>query len=244
MHRIFIKDTQWHNTLLLLSDEQTHHLNTVIRIKKNDPLEITTTNKTYQIIVRSIQKNKLEFLINEETTHPKKEHRITLIQALPKQDKFAEIIKKCTELGIDEIIPVITERCLVKAHNIKQENKLERWNKIALAASEQSKRTALPEIHPIYALRELKEKIDLQKYDVKLVCWEEEKKQTLKSLLTENKNPRNILIFIGPEGGISQEEMSFLTQLNFQSVSISETILRVENAAFLAIANILYASQS
>lgn len=243
MHRIFIENAQCHNTQLLLSDEQTHHLNTVVRIKKNDPLEITTPSKTYQITIRSIQKNKLEFLINKETTHPKKDQRITLIQALPKQDKFAEIIKKCTELGIDEIIPVITERCLVKTHNIKQENKLERWNKIALAASEQSKRTALPEIHPIYALRELKEKLTLQNYDIKLVCWEEEKKRTLKSLLDENKNPRNILIFIGPEGGISQEEITFLTQLNFQSVSISKTILRVENAAFLAIANILYTYQ-
>ena len=151
----------------------------------------------------------------------------TLMQSIYKNEKMDFLVQKVSELGITKIVPVITERTVVKIVDAKkEEKKQERWQKIALEACKQCGRSRIPEITKAVKLKEA------QKYfsacDEKLVCYEEEKTQSI--VKTVNK-AKCLGYFIGPEGGITEDEHKYLKEQGFVSVSLGKRILRAETAA-------------
>ena len=158
---------------------------------------------------------------------------------MPKADKLEWIIQKCTELGISEIVPVITDRVIVKLDEKSTSKKLERWNKIALEASKQSGRQKVPEVKKPINLKNLVENIS--KYDILLFPYECEKETTLKSALRNlDKKCKNIAILIGPEGGFSEEEVELFHFENVKQVTLGPRILRTETAGLVTLAMLLY----
>ena len=150
------------------------------------------------------------------------------------------IIQKNTEVGVNNIVPVIMERTVVKLDEKVASKKLDRWQKIAEIAAKQSMRDIIPNIKSIIKTKE----IDVDGYDVVLVAYENEEhnmlKAELKKLESQNKQEYNIAIAIGPEGGISEKEIELLDEKNVKFVSLGKRILRTETAGLVMAGNILY----
>jgi len=156
-----------------------------------------------------------------------KDKKITLAFSLLKGDNIELVTQKATELGVDSILPLLTERSIVR--NIKKE----RLEAIAIEASEQSGRIDVPKVEQLIKITDL-DKLD---FDLGIFCDEKERSGVINQLSSKINDATNILIIIGPEGGFSDKERSFVRSLDFiNSVSISRNILRAETAAISVIA--------
>lgn len=172
-------------------------------------------------------------LINRD---PKLE--ITLIQGLPKFEKMDSIVQKATELGVKRIIPVITTRTIPSLTLQKTKLRLDRWQKIAISAAEQSGRTIIPLISPITNLDQ--GLLEIDSINLKLFFWEEERSVTLKSVLQKIDARNAAAIIIGPEGGFTKEEAKLAKQSEAISVSLGSQLLRTETAPIAALSILLY----
>ena len=142
------------------------------------------------------------------------------------------VIQKATELGVSDIVPTIFSRSVVKVDNSKKDNKLARYEKIIKEACEQSHRQVLPSIHQYINVKN----ITLNKDTLGLICYENNgDTSTLKKALDNVDLFDKIAIVVGPEGGFSQDEVNYLTNIGFLNVSLGKRILRSETAAFFAL---------
>lgn len=244
MQRLFVLSHHIQGTQVTLSKQDRYHLE-VVKTKVKDPIElIVVDTKTY--ITGNIQAFSKRYItletIESKPLPPSTEPDITLIQCLAKPDRFGEILRACTEIGVNTFIPTISERVISNPEK-KESNKLERWNSIIFSASSQSRRNELPFISPIVELGNIS-----NSYDLALVFWEEETLTQAKSVIRPffeqwtQSTPPKIGILIGPEGGLSPEEVEALKQKNFISVSLGSSILRVEHAGLVACGMINYES--
>lgn len=157
---------------------------------------------------------------------------ITLAQCLPKGKKMDLIIQKATELGVNHIIPVISERSIPKIEE-KEDRKLEHWGMIAKEAAEQSGRSRIPEISHLLHFTELLKEV--KNYKLALIPWEGEKKNRITGSLANGLTGK-LLIVIGPEGGFSSNEIQQAKKMKIKPVSLGKRILRCETAAIFSLA--------
>lgn len=232
MQRYFAIDS---NLTLSLSD--IHHLKNVMRMKVNDKIEVVLNENVYLCKIEQINNKqiKLEVIaeLNEKSELPV---IITMGISLVTENKFNLILQKLTELGVNSIIPLNTERSIVKLNNDKITNKQERWHKICKEAAEQSRRIIIPKIEPITKIMNL----DTSIYDLKLLCSPSEKKINLKDILSKKENYDRILIVIGPEGGFTLKEEQYLVNDGFIKVSLGNRILRTETAPIFVLSILNY----
>jgi 16S rRNA (uracil1498-N3)-methyltransferase len=146
-----------------------------------------------------------------------------------------EIIDKLTQLGIDRIIPLETERVIVRWDKDKEISWRQRWQKIALSAAQQSQRNTVPVVEPIQEVREVLSRSVF--FDLKLIPTLVERPQPLKDILAKS-HPKNILVLIGPEGDFTLEEIESAKKAGCITVSLGNLVLRVETAA-VAVASFL-----
>jgi 16S rRNA (uracil1498-N3)-methyltransferase len=230
MHRFFVAQDQ----IPVISGSDVHHIKNVLRMKAGDPLELLDgTGQIYSAKISEIKKDKVICdLVSSKHEEKELKVKVTLAQCLPKAKKMDLVVQKCTELGVHEIIPALSERSISKAE------KQERWKKIAREAAEQSGRSTIPEILPLTKFEEvLKIK---EKFDLALIPWELEKETSLKKVLT-NYQTNRLLILIGPEGGFSRSEIELARSAGFIPVSLGPAILRTETAGMAMLAMINYA---
>ncbi|MGL5244575.1 MAG: RsmE family RNA methyltransferase, partial [Sarcina sp.] len=169
---------------------------------------------------------------NESNIH------ITLFQGLPKAAKMDLIVQKCVELGVNEIIPTITDRVDIK---LKGEfKKLDRLNKISLEACKQSKRSEIPKVlEPI----EFKNALEIMKdMDLIVIPYENATGYGVKSMIKaiDTSSIKNIGIMVGPEGGFEESEIEDLKHIGAHIVTLGPRILRTETAGFTCIALLQY----
>ena len=202
---------------LILNGEDLYHIKTVMRMKQKDKIEVVYENKLY---LCQLDNNRA--LIKEECdqTLNKKVEYILCVPLLQEQ-KMSFVLQKATELGVDRIIPILTTRSIVKIKE-KQDQKLNRWRKICKEASEQSKRLDIPIIDKITEI------IDLKLSGLKIVLSTKEKNITIKKVLKNNLNCDKIIMVVGPEGGLTEQEEEKLNELGFVSVTLGNNIMRVE----------------
>ena len=222
MQRYFAKGLDYDNISLILSD--IHHIKNVMRMKKNDEIEVVFDKKVYICIIESIEPFKLKIKSLCENCNDFNKEIIVAV-GLVKEQKMDLILQKLTELGVSKIIPVNMERSIVKLDNKREEKKLQRWNTICKEASEQSKRNTIPIVTDVIKLKEL---VNVPA-DLKLVCSVSEKNNMIYDYI-EQDNYNSVLLVIGPEGGISLNEEEFLKNNNFSLVSFGNLVLRVETA--------------
>ena len=150
------------------------------------------------------------------------------------------IIQKSVELGADEITPVEMKRSVVKIDEKSKQKKIERWQKISEVAAKQSGRDKVPEINNISNIKNICNLID--KYDIVLLAYENEKENTLKSELIKlkNKNDLKIGVIIGPEGGLEEQEVDLLEKAGAKVVTLGNRILRTETVALVVTGIIMY----
>ena len=246
MIRLFVNKKEVDDKSVAINQEQFHYLVNVLRVKSKTLLDLVIDQKINRVIeVKEINSEKILYnLVTEEELIVGCYPKLILVQCLPKQDKFSDILKKCTEVGVDSFIPIISSRTVPVIDTKAQKNKLSRWERILESAAAQSKRNKIPALYPIMTIASFIKWNDLIHTDfgLKLVFWEEETEDALKKVLkaTDLSKINNIILFIGPEGGLSKAEVANLKKAGFLSVSLGQTILRVENAGFAAAANTLY----
>ena len=240
MHRFFINKKNIKDNSVIIDGEDVKHIKNVLRLKEGEEVVVCDGESSdYLITIETINKNEVIGTIKE--AYPSKGEpplEIILYQGLPKSSKMDLIIQKAVEIGIKEIIPIITERSVVKIEdNKKEQKKLERWNRISLEASKLCKRGIVPKVNNVINFKELINRISDNGGTI--VPYENEGKRGLKDLL-RNINSKVMNIVIGPEGGFEESEIDDLISSKANIVSLGPRILRTETAGFTTLAIILY----
>lgn len=224
------------NDDLKLDDSDIKHIINVMRGKIKDKFGLVNNNILYTCEITSIDKKKISYdIISKENIEIKKEHKIILAVSLIKEQKMDFILQKATELGVDEIIPIVTDRTIIKIDN-KKDNKIIRWKKILKESTEQSHRSKMPELVDIIDLKELIKK----DFDLKMFCNTQEMSKNIKKVLQDNKKSDTIVIVVGPEGGLTNNEIELLINNNYISTSLGNNILRAETVPLYLLSVINY----
>lgn len=226
MQRYFIEDKLIEANEIIMNKEDSHHIKNVMRLNVNDQIIINTyKGRVFLSEIIEITKKSVVISILEELKSEFQPINVELILALTKKDQFELAIQKTTELGVKSIGFLPTERSVVKI--VDFEKKFFRFSQIIKEASEQSERNTLPVLKSYQNLSE----INTEQYDHLLVAYARESSKFLKSLIKEIKPDDNTLILIGPEGGFSKNEIKFLVDKGFSTISLGKSILRAETAA-------------
>ncbi len=163
--------------------------------------------------------------------------KITLAQGLAKGEKMDFIVQKAVELGVCGIVPLLMEHSVARRRGEKAAQKAERWQRIACEAAKQSKRDIIPRVDRVQTLQDA---LAGHAAAGKLIAYECEKRMGLKQALRARPLPRELLLIIGPEGGISEGEVAQALAAGAVAVSLGRRILRVETAGLAALSAILY----
>ena len=244
MQKFFLTSKQFKNDKAQIIGNDVNHIKNVLRYKIGDKIIICNEDigQSYNSEISKIEDTYIECILLdkiEETTESNV--KISIYQGLPKFDKMELIIQKCTEIGAFEFIPVEMKRSIVKINDNK---KIARWQTISEVAAKQSKRDIIPIVKNPIKIKELKEEIE--SFDLFLICYEEEKNNTLKNELKQlkekmnEKNEYRIGVLIGPEGGIAPEEIEELKNTNSKVITLGKRILRTETAPINITSNIIY----
>lgn len=243
MPKFFIKSNQIENDKITIIGEDVNHIANVLRKQIDDELNICNidTSDNFLCQIKKIEKEKIECKIIKTTASKTETNTyITVFQGLPKAEKMEFIIQKCTEIGVKEFVPVQMERCIVKFDSKTANKKIERWEKIAETAAKQSGRDIIPKVENVLNFQNLLNLI--KKYDIVLLAYENEHRNTLKNVLKNLKKAENLKIgiIIGPEGGITDAEVKSLEQNGAKTITLGNRILRTETAGIVTSSIIIY----
>lgn len=213
---------------LTLLEQEFLHATKVLRHKVGDAIHcIDGLGTRYDAVVETIEKNSLTAkIIGVDVQEQAKTHVSIAISLTKTVDRFEGFLEKATELGVSEILPMITARTVSRPNEHKREGKNERWEKIILSACKQSQRYHVPKLHPIQRFADVLKRDD----DLKLIPYEFSTKQGLPSMIE-----RRVLFLIGPEGGFTPEEVIIAKTHGFKEISFGKTILRVDTAGIFAL---------
>jgi 16S rRNA (uracil1498-N3)-methyltransferase len=208
--------------------EQLHHLAQVLRSRTGDEISLFDPQGTqYLGILGTITREFAEVSISRIIPGVPAKFTLTVACAVPKGNRFEQVVEKLTELGVEGIWPMQTTRTIVdlKENSAK---KLERWRRLALSAAEQSQRNLLPQIPGILTLDDVLQQT--RDFSLKLIPTLDGTRRTL-SEVTPTSFKGNCVVLIGPEGDFTPEEVQSATQSGFIPVSLGQTVLRVDTAA-------------
>ncbi|MEE0686113.1 MAG: 16S rRNA (uracil(1498)-N(3))-methyltransferase [Lachnospiraceae bacterium] len=239
MHHFFVSPNQIDDKYVTITGGDVNHIKNVLRMKVDEELLISNgQDKDYYCKIEAISDDEIKALIlDEEFEGTELPTELYLFQGLPKSDKMELIIQKAVELGVKEIIPVATKRCVVKLDDKKEASKIKRWQAISESAAKQSRRTIIPEISSVMSF---KEAINRAKdFELGIIPYENFKdmKET-KEVLSKVQKGIKIGIFIGPEGGFEESEVQYALDNGIHPISLGKRILRTETAG-LAILSVL-----
>lgn len=244
MRKFFVTENQIIDNKIRIIGEDVNHIRNVLRLNTGDIIKICAQNieKNFISKIDKIDKDFIECVIIEIADNEAEgKVELDIYQGLPKADKMELIIQKGTELGVKSFTPVNFERCVVKLKGNDEIKKIERWQKISETASKQSGRDIIPKINNILNIKELCN--NFSKYDIVLVAYENEKKNSLKNelkLLKTDKEKIKIAVIIGPEGGISEKEIQEFKLNGAKIITLGNRILRTETVCLMCASIIMY----
>ena len=241
MPRFFVESDNIKDDVITLYGDDAGHISRVLRSEKGEVLTVCDgTGMDYEAEITDISEKEIKLKILSSTfTVSEPSVKITLYQSLPKGDKMELIIQKCVELGVSKIVPVNSERCIVKLDHKKEKKKLERWRKISESAAKQSGRGIVPEIGEVMSFSNAVK--EAENADKAAIFYELEEERGLKKFLDEGvENPKTMAVFVGPEGGFAVEETELAKNAGFDCLTLGKRILRTETAGMCAVANILF----
>ena len=221
------------NLVSNLSNEQSHYIKNVMRLKPGDTISLfNAANGEWDAKIVNHNKENTEFKVEKLTKSKKSENELWLAFSPIKKNLLDMMIQKTTELGIQKFIPILSERTIVKEINI------ERLKKITIEASEQSNRISIPKIEKLETLKNFLNKFSNN--GSLIFCDINCAKNDLKKFLSKkSKNP--ICILIGPEGDFSEKERQLIIEKKeIFSLSLADNILRAETASIAAVTIVNY----
>ena len=251
MQHFFVEPSQIQGNRIRITGTDVNHIRNVLRMHSGEEISVSngTDGRDYRCEIDTITEDevlcRLMFIKEDGVELPV---RITLFQGLPKADKMELIIQKAVELGAAEIVPVATARCVVKLDDKKAKSKVERWQGISEAAAKQSKRAVVPQVCAPMSMKEalnyasemalaaipyeLAEGMQATDRFVEDVC----------KLAAQNAGEEKpqIGIFIGPEGGFTEEEITLAQEKKVCPLSLGKRILRTETAGMAILSVLMY----
>lgn len=240
MHRFFIKPENISNKEVFFKPEEIRQIKNVLRLSAGDRIQVLdNTGNTYTVeISKSDNKTLKGNIVEKKYQKPDSKFNLSLGQALTKGSKIDFIIQKATELGVENITFIETERSVVKYKNVQAKDKLKRWEKIAKEAAEQSHRITIPDISCCGNLEEFCQ--SNKNAQLKLIFWEEEKEKKLRDYLENDIGISHLSMLIGPEGGFSSKEIELTHDFGFIPVGLGPRILKTETAVMSILSIIQY----
>ena len=227
---------------IYIEGQDYNHIKNVLRMHIGEEVSVIAADKEYRCEIAGYEDVrvhlKLRFIKEDNVELP---NRIYLFQGLPKSDKMELIIQKAVELGAYEVIPVQMARSVVKYDKKKEAAKITRFNGISEAAAKQSKRRVIPEVKSVMSFREA---VEYSKdMAVKLLPYELADMDSMDKTrrLLENIMPgQDIAVFIGPEGGFDESEVSLALQTGYETITLGRRILRTETAGMTVLSWLVY----
>lgn len=224
--------------------EDSKHIEKVLRMRCGDEILIFDgTGFEYIAKITNIERDKCCVdILSKSVSLLEPQTRVTLFQGIPKSGKMETIIQKAVELGVYEIVPVITDRCVVKINDdASAREKAKRWNKVSLEAAKQCGRGIIPKVYEPVSFPEAIEMIS--NLDVSLMPYEmlgHSGEKGLSDILNANQSAITFGILVGPEGGFSDEEAAFASKQKVSMIGLGRRILRTETVSGALIPIIMY----
>ena len=220
----------------VLTGENLRHIGYALRMRPQEQLTICACGIDHECEIEEITQDAVYLkILSSAPCCAEPTVSVTLFQALPKSDKLEQIIQKSIELGVTEIVPVLTRRCISRLSAGDFQKKLPRYQKIAQAAAQQSGRGIIPAVAPLHTLEQAAER--MRSLDVPLVLYEGEGGISFSEVAADRKTYG---LCIGSEGGFDPAEIDLLTQNGVQAVWLGKRILRCETAPLTALSVLMF----
>lgn len=231
MPRFYVDFALSPDSVIELPDNVVHHLN-VLRVKNTEEIVLFNGNgKVYPALPEVLEKRRASVrILREEATDNESPLNITLVQAVSSAERMDFTLQKSVELGVAEIRPVISERCVVRLSGERAEKRVARWQEIVVSACEQSGRNIVPKVLPLTTYAQALQQLP---------------QETTKLLMSLNRAQKlsdvqpqsgKVVFMVGPEGGWTEKEEQQAFDVGFQSITLGKRVLRTETASLAAIA--------
>ena len=238
MVRFFVTSEEMNNDFIVLTGENAAHAK-VLRIKNGDQVVACDgVGSECVCTVSDVAPNQISLVVNtRETSTTEASVQVSIYMAFSKGDKFEHVIQKATELGATEIVAFPSARCVSKPDDKSLSKKLERWQKIAVSAAQQSGRGNVPVVSVLKSYDAALE--NARKADLAVLFYENERATTLKSVLTAGEY-HSVSMITGPEGGLEEHEVNKALEYGLQVCTLGKRILRCETAPLCALSAVMY----
>ncbi|HFC8495652.1 TPA: 16S rRNA (uracil(1498)-N(3))-methyltransferase [Neisseria subflava] len=231
MPRFYVDFALIPDSVVELPDNVVRHLN-VLRVKNTEEIVLFNGNgKAYPALPEVLEKRRASVrILREKATDNESPLNITLVQAVSAAERMDFTLQKSVELGVAEIRPVISERCVVRLSGERAEKRVARWQEIVVSACEQSGRNIVPKVLPLTTYAQALQQLP---------------QETTKLLMSLNRAQKlsdvqpqsgKVVFMVGPEGGWTEKEEQQAFDAGFQSVTLGKRVLRTETASLAAIA--------
>lgn len=239
MQRYFVEKDAIKAPYIYITGDDCHHIGQVMRMKPGDKVYISDQIRSFTATITDIKKDIVTLEICEEL-HEEKElpFNVCIAQGLVRREKMEEVIDYITELGATSYIPVVMSRSIVKVNLEQMEKKSTRYAKIAKEAAEQSHRLKIMEVKNVMTWKKFLN--HAKEYDLCLYAYEASPKDDSLKQILRTKKYSNILVIVGPEGGISDKEVDDLKKNNFIPISLGPRILRTQVAPLYVMSALSY----
>lgn len=242
MHCFYVEQGQIGTDGICIVGDDVNHIKNVLRMNTGDELVLCDgAGHFYNCEIEAISGQKIETkILHQEDASTELPVKIYLFQGLPKKDKMELIIQKAVELGAYQVIPVATKFCIVKIEDKKKEKKkLERWQSISESAAKQSGRGIIPKVSEVMTFGEA---IQFAKtLDGGIIPYERSDGMKASSEAIDRMcRGKSIAVFIGPEGGFSEEEIKKAFDAGIEPITLGKRILRTETAGLTTLSLLMY----
>lgn len=216
---------------VVLKGEVVHQIRDVLRLRKGARIVVFSDDGSdHEVIIDSVKKDRIAGTIESTRARVETAVKITLYQALLKSDRFEFVLQKCTEIGVTEFVPIMCERCVAGKPGA---NKIQRWERVIKEATEQSGRSAPPALKSTLSF----EDAIRSAHGPSIIASTGSTSLSLREIIRPTSN---INIFIGPEGGFTDEELESARRHGVKEVTLGPNTLRAETAGLVTATVILY----
>ena len=240
MTRFFVEPADFQPDFMVLTGENAQHAK-VLRLKAGEEVMVCDgEGRECLCAISDVSDGRISLVVkHQRDSVTEAAVRVSVYMAFPKGDKLEHVIQKATELGAYEIVAFPSARCVSRPDEKSLKKKLERWQKIAASAAEQSGRGRIPEVLTLNSYKAALERA--AKADRALLFYENEQATTLRMAL-EEKPVRTVSLLTGPEGGLEPKEVEMAKDAGLCICTLGSRILRCETAPLCALSAVMYAT--
>jgi 16S rRNA (uracil1498-N3)-methyltransferase len=239
MPRFYVPHLRIEDGRIRVEGAEVRHIRNVLRLRRGDEIWVFDgSGKQYGGTIVDEGPSLIVIAVGEVVSCSSESHtEITLAQSLLKGEKMDYVIQKATELGVKEVLPFFSSRSVPLLEGPRRTERHRRWERIAVEASKQCSRAMVPRIGPLQEFADVLP--GPSQGGLRLLLWEVEGRR-LKDVLDRSRDVKKIFCVVGPEGGLSREEVNQARSVGFETVTLGKRILRSETASLCLLSIIQY----